>query len=95
MTKFLATALTAAILLPTAAVAGEAPAQKTFTRDGETYVYTAAPKGDGIVLTGRATPSGRDFHLTVRGNRVTGYSGGVPVSFVTESAPAATVLASR
>ena len=79
MTKFLTAAILAAIAIPAVASA-EAP-KRSFTRDGETFVYTSAVKGDKTVLTGRAYPSGRDFALTVRGNRVRGFSGGVPVSF--------------
>ena len=85
MTKFFTAALLAAIIIPTAASAEDAP-KRSFTRDGETFVYTSAVKGDKTVLTGRAYPSGRDFALTVRGNRVRGFSGGVPVSFVANTA---------
>ena len=84
MTKFLTAAILAAIAIPAVASA-EAP-KRSFTRDGETFVYTSAVKGDKTVLTGRAYPSGRDFALTVRGNRVRGFSGGVPVSFVANTA---------
>ena len=97
MTKFLTAALLAAIAIPAAASAGEAP-QRSFTRDGETFVYTSAVKGDKTVLSGRAYPSGRDFSLTVRGNCVRGHAGGVPVSFSANTAAktgATTTLAAR
>ena len=86
MTKFLTAALLAAIAIPAVASAEDAP-QRRFTRDGETFVYTSAVKGDKTVLTGRAYPSGRDFALTVRGNRVRGFSGGVPVSMLRTRSP--------
>ena len=86
MTKLLsAAALIAAIITPAIANAGRAAPEHTFTRDGETYVYTSTDQGGATLLVGRAYPSGRDFTLTVRGNRVNGYSGGVPVSFVVEN----------
>ena len=95
MTKFLTAAILAAIALPAVASA-EAP-KRSFTRDGETFVYTSAVKGDKTVLTGRAYPSGRDFSLTVRGDRVRGFSDGVPVSFKAEPTArgSATVVAAR
>ena len=87
MTKFFTAALLAAIVIPTAASAEDAP-KRSFTRDGQTYVYTSTDKGDKTVLSGRAYPSGRDFSLTVRGSHVRGFAGGVPVSFETDTATA-------
>lgn len=63
--------------LPVAAYAGE----RTFTRDGVTYVYTSEQRGDATVLTGKALPDGSFYKLTVRGRKVTGRVGGTPVSF--------------
>lgn len=73
------TFLSAAVLLslPIAAYAGE----RSFTRDGVTYVYTSKQHGEATVLRGRALPSGSAYELTVRGKRVTGHVGGTPVSF--------------
>lgn len=82
--------LTAAALLATLAApafAKDTADQRSFTRDGETYVYTAAVKGDATILSGRSS-SGHDFRLTVRDGHVTGRSGGVPVSFDVASANA-------
>lgn len=85
MTKlFAAAALIAAIATP--ALAKNASEQKSFTRDGETFVYTATEKNDATILTGRSG-SGRDFRLVVRNGYVHGFSGNVPVSF---SVPKAT-----
>lgn len=73
------TLITAAVLasLPAAAFATE----RSFTRDGVTYVYTAKRDGDATVLEGKALPGGSAYTLTVRGKKVTGQVGGTPVSF--------------
>lgn len=93
MTKILtAAALIAAFAAP--AFAENAPQQRSFTRDGETYVYTSVVKGDATVLSGRSS-SGRDFRLTVRNGHVTGKSGGVPVSFDVANTGAGLELAAR
>lgn len=76
--------LTAAALFVVAAspAFAAAPAQQhSFTRDGQTYIYTAVDKTDHVVLAGRRFPSGDTFDLVVRGDRVSGFSGGVPVAF--------------
>lgn len=71
MTKlFAAAALIAAIATP--ALAKNASEQKSFTRDGETFVYTATEKNDATILTGRSG-SGRDFRLVVRNGYVHGF----------------------
>ena len=73
------TFISAAVLLslPVAAYAGE----RTFTRDGVTYVYTSEQRGETTVLSGRALPGGSSYTLNVRGRKVTGHVGGTPVSF--------------
>jgi hypothetical protein len=63
--------------LPVTAYAGE----RTFTRDGVTYVYTSEQRGETTVLSGRALPNGASYTLNVRGRKVTGHVGGTPVSF--------------
>jgi len=95
MTKFLSAAVLLATLA-TPAFAKDAPDSKRFTRDGETFVYTATTEGDATILSGRSA-SGRDFRLVVRNGYVTGKSGGIPVSFsVPAHAPiAGTEVASR
>ena len=85
MTKFLTAAALLVAIAPVAAYAEEAPT-RSFTRDGQTYVYTSTEKGNATVLSGRAYPSGRSFELTVRGDKVRGYASGVPVSFTTKDA---------
>lgn len=72
----------AALLLVTVApaFADEKPAELSFQRDGETYVYTKTEKAGRVILDGRF-PTGDRFRLVVRGNEVTGTAGGKDVSF--------------
>lgn len=84
-------AATAALTLATGAFA--AAPQRTFSRDGATYVYTATDLGNRVILAGREVTSGTDFRLVVRGDQVTGVSGGVPVSFRKPGAQAAVAQA--
>lgn len=73
------TFISAAVLLslPVAAYASE----RSFKRDGVTYVYTSKSEGNATVLEGKAFPGGSAYTLTVRGTRVTGHVGGTPVAF--------------
>ena len=87
-----AAALIAALSAP--AFASDAPAQKTFKRDGETYIYTQSTEAGRTHLSGRSFPTGGRFNLVVQGTHVTGIASGHYVSFtVAEAAP--TELASR
>ncbi|MEG3178129.1 hypothetical protein U1872_17945 [Sphingomonas sp. RB3P16] len=93
-TFFAATALLAVSVAPAVAKTG---VTKTFTRDGETYTYKTIDKGDHILISGRHQ-SGSAFELNVRGDQVTGVSGGVPVAFTVANAQSklsSTELASR
>lgn len=72
-------AAVAAALTSTIGMAAEA--RQRFTHDGLTYVYTAKQAGDRQIIDGRRFPSGAAFHLVVRDGRVSGVSGGVPVTF--------------
>ena len=92
---FAAAALLASLAAP--AVASDAPATRSFVRDGQTFIYTSTKKGDRLVLEGRRLPSGSSFQFTVRNGRVTGHSGGVPVSFAVADVVSTsnTTLASR
>lgn len=61
--------------------------EQKFVHDGETYVYTSSADKSGMqVIDGRRYPSGGSFHLVVRDGRVSGTSGGVPVTFKVEQA---------
>jgi hypothetical protein len=93
-TLIAATALLAATVAPALAK----DSARTFTRDGETYEYTSVNKGDHVVISGRSLTSGSAFKLRVRGSRIIGMSGGVPVNFTVTDAQAkltTTELASR
>ena len=88
MTKtFLAAAaLIAALSAP--AFAKDAAPQRKFTRDGQTYVYTMVTKANRVVISGRRHPGGDRFQLVVRGDQVSGFSNGGPVSFTVPNAQA-------
>lgn len=88
MTKFLLSAAALAVAFATPAIAADQSAQHSFTRDGETYVYTAVAKANHVVLTGRSFPSGGEFHLVVHGNRIEGDSDGWQVAFKVPNAQA-------
>lgn len=61
-----------------------------FVHDGRTYVYTTtAADGGATLLQGRRYPDGTAFRLVVRGGRVTGRTGGIPVAFTTTQAQGA------
>lgn len=77
-TLLLAATLFAAVSTP--ALADTAP-QRTFTRDGDTYVYTTQQIANHTVISGRVLNTGDTFRLSVRGNRVTGFSGRREVAF--------------
>lgn len=80
MKKFFAALAFAAVLLPATVSAAEP--ERRFTRDGTTYVYTVTPAAGGRqVIEGRRLPGNSAFRLVVRGARVSGVSGGYPVSF--------------
>ena len=94
--SFAILATIAAALTSTIGMAREG--ERTFEHDGQTYVYTTTVANDRQIITGRRFPSGAPFRLVVRGDRVTGTAGGVPVSFRTVEARGAvrgTQLASR
>ncbi|CAN5556754.1 hypothetical protein BH09PSE4_BH09PSE4_09620 [soil metagenome] len=76
----------------TFSTAAHAAPERSFTRDGETFVYTATDLGDRVILAGHEVSSGTAFRLVVRGDNVTGMSGGVPVSFRKVGAQAAALV---
>lgn len=71
-------AVTAAL---TSTIGMASEGKQRFVHQGLTYVYTSKQAGDRQVIDGRRFPSGAAFHLVVRGDRVSGVSGGVPVDF--------------
>lgn len=95
MKKFLLPSILLVASFAAPAFAKDAPAEQHFTRDGETYFYTTAVKADRKIISGRSFPSGASFELTVRGNRVTGVSGGQDVAFTVKPAAGSAELAAR
>ena len=89
----------AAVLVSTAALA--APAERTVTRDGQTYAYTVSNDKRGrTVLTGRNMFSGVAFRYVVDGSQVVGYTGNERVRFrianpIPRAVPAADLIAAR
>lgn len=85
MRSSIASVLTAAALLPAVAAAATAPAERSFTRDGHTYVYSLTPNQDGTTLIQghEVGSSNARFRLTVKGTRVSGQANGRDVSFRT------------
>jgi hypothetical protein len=81
--------LTAAAAALTSSVGMAAEGRQSFVHEGSTYVYTTSRQDGRQVIDGRRFPSGQSFHLIVRGDRVSGTSGGVPVSFKTRDASGA------
>jgi hypothetical protein len=82
--------VTAALLSASAFAAVPALAEPvTLVRDGATYQYTVAEKGDARIIAGKRQ-DGEKFRLVVRRGWVSGQVGGREVSFrVKEATPAA------
>jgi hypothetical protein len=72
-------AAAASLLLATPAIAKDG--ERSFTRDGVTYVYTSTTKGDAQILEGVAKPDNAKFRLVVRNGWVEGMAAGTRVSF--------------
>ncbi|HEX8555010.1 MAG TPA: hypothetical protein VF695_09905 [Sphingomonas sp.] len=72
----------AALASLTATIGVAREPEQRFTHDGATYTYTTTSlSGDRQVIEGRRLDDGRRFRLVVRGDRVSGITGGTPVSF--------------
>jgi hypothetical protein len=67
-----------ALFLP-AAVLASGPEHR-FEHKGVTYRYTVTEQNGRQVITGRQS-GGSSFRYVVKGDRVDGVSGGIPVSF--------------
>jgi hypothetical protein len=82
--------LAAAATALTATIGMAQTPQQRFTHDGRTYAYTRTDLGDGRqVIEGRSLPGDKPFRLVVRGKRVSGTVGNVPVGFRTVEAQGA------
>lgn len=87
--------ITAAALLAAVPAAAESAPEQSFERDGVTYTYKVSTAGERTIVTGRRS-DGKRFALTINNGKVTGTSGGMPVSFrVAEAATGAQVAARR
>lgn len=74
-----------------AVIAAAAPAsaeegKKRFTHEGYTYVYAVRDTKTGQVISGRRYPDAVAFNLAVKNGKVSGTSGGVPVTFMVDEA---------
>jgi hypothetical protein len=65
--------------ISTTALANEVSAPASFTNDGVTHTYVVENTDNGTVIVG--SDGLKDYKLTVRGNRVSGYYGHTRVSF--------------
>lgn len=92
MTKTLLLAASIFAAIATPALAETSP-QHTFTRDGDTYVYTTRQVAGHTVISGRVVNTGDTFKLNVLGNRVTGVLGQRDLAFAVP-APSDKALAS-
>jgi len=96
MNKTIAIIAAAAATLTSTVGIAQTTGQQSFQHEGNTYVYTTKIVDGRRVIDGRRFPSGTGFHLVVRGDRVSGTSGGVPVSFRAAAAKGAAIeLAAR
>ena len=85
LSKFVLSALFAAVAVNAPAHAEDAPKQK-FTHEGYTYVYDVKDTKTGKVISGRRYPDAVAFNLSVKNGRVSGVSGGQTVAFKVEDA---------
>lgn len=74
--------IAAAVTAMIPAIASADTAQRTFSRDGHTYVYTTTARDHGrTLIEGREVGASTRFRLLVDGDRVSGQANGRPVSF--------------
>lgn len=69
-----------------APVHAEEAGKQKFTHEGYTYVYDVKDTRTGKVISGRRYPDAVAFNLSVKNGRVSGVSGGQPVTFNVEDA---------
>jgi len=85
--------ITAAALLTAVPALAESTPVQSFERDGMTYIYKVATSGARTIVSGRSS-DGKRFALTIVNGKVSGTSGGMPVSFrVAEAHPGAQIAA--
>lgn len=77
---------TVAVAAATTAVHAEDAPKQRFTHEGYTYVYQVKDTKTGRVISGRRYPDAVAFNLAVKGDKVSGVSGGQQVRFAVEDA---------
>ncbi|WP_188065586.1 hypothetical protein [Sphingobium sp. KCTC 72723] len=91
LSKFVAASALSAIIAIAAPAQAEEAGKQRFTHEGYTYVYEVKDSKTGKVISGRRFPDAVAFNLSVKNGKVSGVSGGQPVSFnVDEARGAAT-----
>lgn len=55
--------------------------EKSFEKDGYTYVYSVTEKGNAKHIRGKYYPGGREFALEVRNGRVAGTMNSAAIDF--------------
>lgn len=86
LSKFVVVGALSAITAIAAPANAEETGKQRFTHEGYTYVYEVKDAKDGKVISGRRFPDAVAFNLSVRNGKVSGVSGGQPVSFKAEEA---------
>lgn len=77
---------TVSVAAATTAVHADEAAKQRFKHEGYTYVYQVKDTKTGRVISGRRYPDAMAFNLAVKGDKVSGVSGGRQVSFDVDDA---------
>jgi hypothetical protein len=86
LSKFVAASALSAIIAIAAPAQAEEAGKQRFTHEGYTYVYEVKDSKTGKVISGRRFPDAVAFNLSVKNGKVSGVSGGQPVSFKVDEA---------
>lgn len=91
VSKFVIAAVSASIALLAANGSAQAAdgTKEKFVHEGYTYVYEVKDNKDGKTISGTRYPGATAFNLKVRGERVSGVSGGQSVAFNVDEAKGA------
>ena len=86
LSKFVVAGALSAIVAVAAPANAQDAAKQRFTHEGYTYVYDVKDTKTGKVISGRRYPDAVAFNLQVKGDKVSGVSGGQTVSFKVDDA---------
>ena len=86
LSKFVVAGALSAIVAIAAPANAQDAAKQRFTHEGYTYVYDVKDTKTGKVISGRRYPDAVAFNLQVKGDKVSGVSGGQTVSFKVDDA---------